>query len=37
MTIVDGIVRFDRDTDPDDMRLLVDPAEDLPPAITADR
>lgn len=24
-TIVDGVVRFDRDTDPDDMRLYLDP------------
>ncbi len=27
LTIVDGIVRFDRAQDPDDMRLLVDPEE----------
>lgn len=33
MTIVDGVVRFDRDRDPDDMRLLVDPEEEVPPAI----
>lgn len=26
-TIVDGVVRFDRATDPDDMRLVVDPSE----------
>ncbi|MEM8560502.1 MAG: amidohydrolase family protein, partial [Bacteroidota bacterium] len=25
-TIVDGVVRFDRDADPDDMRLAIDPA-----------
>lgn len=29
MTIVDGIVRFDREKDPDDMRLVVDPKEAL--------
>ncbi|MFO7256236.1 MAG: amidohydrolase [Bacteroidota bacterium] len=27
MTIVDGIVRFDREKDPDDMRIYVDPEE----------
>ncbi len=27
MTLVDGIVRFDREKDPDDMRLYVDPEE----------
>lgn len=26
MTVVDGVVRFDRDTDPDDQRILIDPA-----------
>jgi len=26
MTVVDGVVRFDRDADPDDQRILVDPA-----------
>ena len=30
MTIVDGIVRFDREKDPADMRLYVDPEEDTP-------
>lgn len=29
MTIVDGIVRFDRANDPDDMRLFVDPSEEV--------
>ncbi len=29
MTIVDGIVRFDRQTDPDDMRLVVDPRQPI--------
>ncbi len=28
-TIVDGIVRFDRQNDPDDMRLFVDPSADV--------
>ena len=28
-TIVDGVVRFDIDEDPDDMRLLVDPDEEI--------
>jgi imidazolonepropionase-like amidohydrolase len=28
-TIVDGIVRFDREKDPDDMRLMVDPKQNL--------
>jgi imidazolonepropionase-like amidohydrolase len=27
MTIVDGVVRFDRDKDPEDMRIYVDPEE----------
>jgi urease alpha subunit len=27
VTIIDGIVRFNRETDPDDMRLLADPEE----------
>lgn len=30
MTIVDGVVRFDRENDPDDMRLDVNPEEDIP-------
>lgn len=29
MTIVDGIVRFDRETDADDMRLVVDPRQEI--------
>lgn len=29
-TIIDGVVRFDRSTDPDDQRLLVDPNEEVP-------
>jgi len=29
LTIVDGIVRFDREKDADDMRLMVDPRQDL--------
>lgn len=29
ITIVDGVVRFNREKDPDDMRLFVDPAQDL--------
>lgn len=29
MTIVDGVVRFDRNEDPDDMRLLIDPSEKI--------
>lgn len=32
LTVVDGVVRFDRDADPDDMRLLIDPAEQVPTA-----
>ncbi len=28
-TIIDGIVRFDVDSDPDDIRLLVDPSEEI--------
>lgn len=30
MTIVDGVVRFDINKDPDDMRMAVDPEEELP-------
>lgn len=30
MTIVDGVVRFDRRRDGDDMRLVVDPEEEIP-------
>ncbi len=29
LTIVDGVVRFDRDQDPDDMRLFVDPEQEV--------
>lgn len=29
LTIVDGIIRFDRSKDPDDMRIMVDPKEDI--------
>jgi imidazolonepropionase-like amidohydrolase len=29
MTIVDGIVRFDKEKDPDDMRVYIDPKQDL--------
>nr|BCX00912.1 MAG: amidohydrolase [Bacteroidota bacterium] len=29
MTLVDGVVRFDRSRDPDDMRLVVDPDESI--------
>ncbi len=32
MTFVDGVVRFDRATDPDDMRLQVNPEGDVAPA-----
>lgn len=32
ITIVDGIVRFNKEADPADMRLKVDPEEDLPTA-----
>jgi imidazolonepropionase-like amidohydrolase len=33
MTVVDGVVRFDRDADPDDMRLVVDPAQPVDTAM----
>lgn len=33
-TIVDGVVRFDRDGDPDDMRLFIDPSADIETAFT---
>ena len=33
MTIVDGIVRFDSEKDPDDMRIYVDPKQDLDAAM----
>ena len=32
-TIVDGIVRFDRENDPDDMRLFIDPEAEIDDAI----
>ena len=35
LTIVDGIVRFDRATDPDDVRLAVDPEEEIDDATIA--
>ena len=35
-TIVDGVVRFDIDNDPDDMRLFVDPEEEIDAAEMAD-
>ncbi|MEJ7646629.1 MAG: amidohydrolase [Chryseolinea sp.] len=35
MTIVDGVVRFDREKDPDDVRIYVDPKEPLD-AVTID-
>ncbi|PSQ79967.1 MAG: amidohydrolase, partial [Bacteroidetes bacterium QS_1_65_9] len=34
-TIVDGVVRFDRSEDPDDMRLYVDPEAEVEPAASA--
>ena len=37
MTIVDGIVRFDRAKDPDDMRLVVDPRQEIENASTEHR
>jgi len=37
MTIVDGIVRFDINEDPDDMRLEVDPEDAVPAAYILDR
>ncbi len=36
-TIVDGIVRFDIDSDPADMRMDVDPEEELPAFMLTDR
>ena len=36
-TIVDGVVRFDREEDPDDMRLYVDPEAEVEPAAIASR
>ena len=29
ITIVDGVVEFDRESDPDDMRIYVDPEENI--------
>lgn len=37
LTIVDGIVRFDRLKDPDDMRIYVDPKQDLEATTFVDR
>jgi imidazolonepropionase-like amidohydrolase len=34
MTIVDGVVRFDREKDSDDMRIYVDPKQDFDAAMT---
>jgi imidazolonepropionase-like amidohydrolase len=36
-TIVDGIVRFDREKDPDDMRLVVDPKQTIDNAMLRDK
>lgn len=36
-TIVDGIVRFDREKDPDDMRLIVDPKQAIDNATLRDK
>lgn len=36
-TIVDGIVRFDREKDPDDMRLVVDPKQNIDNAMLRDK
>jgi imidazolonepropionase-like amidohydrolase len=36
-TIVDGIVRFDREKDPDDMRLMVDPKQTIESATLRDK
>lgn len=32
-TLVDGVVRFDREKDPDDMRIYVDPEEKIEPTV----
>lgn len=37
MTIVDGVVRFDREKDADDMRIYVDPKQDLETSVVSDR
>ena len=37
LTVVDGVVRFDRARDGDDQRLLVDPAAEIPETLLADR
>ncbi len=36
-TIVDGVVRFDREKDPDDMRLIVDPKQSIDNAMLRDK
>ena len=36
-TIVDGVVRFDRDADPDDMRLSISPDAPLPQPVLSTR
>lgn len=36
LTIVDGVVRFDRKNDPDDMRVFVDPNEKMSPTLYLD-
>jgi imidazolonepropionase-like amidohydrolase len=36
-TIVDGVVRFDREKDPDDMRLMVDPKQSIETATFRDK
>ncbi len=37
LTIVDGVVRFDREKDPDDMRLVVDPKQAIETATFRDK
>ena len=37
LTIVDGVVRFDRKNDPADMRMEVDPAQPVPSFFREDR
>ncbi|MEM1043903.1 MAG: amidohydrolase family protein [Bacteroidota bacterium] len=37
LTVVDGIVRFDRNADPDDMRVVVDPEQVVDEATVAER
>ncbi|MCX8492568.1 MAG: amidohydrolase family protein, partial [Cyclobacteriaceae bacterium] len=36
-TIVDGVIRFDREKDPDDMRLVVDPKQPIETATFRDK